>query len=222
VSRNDEPLLARPTSPQSSTQDRAKEDALLTGQRTERRDESKRTWRERGLFIWTLLATVAVIILGVVYQHSAATAHKSKSGGWGPDGKPTGKRNIIFMVSDGMGPTSLSLTRSYRQYTSGLPVGFDCLNGHEKLLACFDQADELVRRVLHWVDELSRPCLEAEAETESEVVTMFLLSRPISRQGRDHERSYQDSPSTSPLSFLIVAISLFRVLCEAEVSPYPT
>lgn len=28
---------------------------------------------------------------------------------------------MIFMVSDGMGPTSLSLTRSYRQFESGLP-----------------------------------------------------------------------------------------------------
>ena len=29
---------------------------------------------------------------------------------------------MIFMVSDGMGPTSLSLTRSYRQHTTGLPI----------------------------------------------------------------------------------------------------
>lgn len=29
---------------------------------------------------------------------------------------------MIFMVSDGMGPTSLSLTRSWRQYASGLPI----------------------------------------------------------------------------------------------------
>lgn len=29
---------------------------------------------------------------------------------------------MIFMVSDGMGPTSLSLTRSWRQHTSGLPI----------------------------------------------------------------------------------------------------
>jgi alkaline phosphatase len=30
------------------------------------------------------------------------------------------KRNVIFMVSDGMGPASLSLTRSFRQYQQGL------------------------------------------------------------------------------------------------------
>lgn len=34
---------------------------------------------------------------------------------------PSGKRNIIFMVSDGMGPTSLALTREYRQFVDGLP-----------------------------------------------------------------------------------------------------
>uniref|UniRef100_L2G761 Alkaline phosphatase n=1 Tax=Colletotrichum fructicola (strain Nara gc5) TaxID=1213859 RepID=L2G761_COLFN len=31
------------------------------------------------------------------------------------------KRNLIFMVSDGMGPASLSLTRSFRQHINGLP-----------------------------------------------------------------------------------------------------
>lgn len=34
---------------------------------------------------------------------------------------PSGKKNIIFMVSDGMGPTSLALTREYRQLVEGLP-----------------------------------------------------------------------------------------------------
>jgi alkaline phosphatase len=32
------------------------------------------------------------------------------------------KRNLIFMVSDGMGPASLSLTRSFRQFVSSLPT----------------------------------------------------------------------------------------------------
>jgi alkaline phosphatase len=38
-----------------------------------------------------------------------------------PPFPPAGKRNVIFMISDGMGPTSLSLTRSYRQLVDGLP-----------------------------------------------------------------------------------------------------
>ncbi len=34
----------------------------------------------------------------------------------------TGKRNLIFMVSDGMGPASLSLTRSFRQLVDDIPI----------------------------------------------------------------------------------------------------
>jgi alkaline phosphatase len=58
----------------------------------------------------------------VIYQHESAQGHSDSRNNWGPGGKPTGKRNLIFMVSDGMGPTSLSMTRSYRQYTEGLPI----------------------------------------------------------------------------------------------------
>ncbi|KAJ9616454.1 vacuolar alkaline phosphatase [Cladophialophora chaetospira] len=120
----DEPLLARPASPNSSTNDIEEEDALLTGQPTNRSPVNRsRRWTEIGLFVWALLATIAVIILAVVYQHETSTAHaRPRTGGWGPDGKPSGKRNMIFMVSDGMGPTSLSMTRSWRQYASGLPI----------------------------------------------------------------------------------------------------
>ena len=32
------------------------------------------------------------------------------------------KKNVIFMVTDGMGPTSLSLARSYRQFRDNLPI----------------------------------------------------------------------------------------------------
>jgi alkaline phosphatase len=124
MAQNEEPLLARPASPNSSTNDIEEEDALLTGQRKQRPSTSKwQRWKEGGLFAWALLATIAVIILAIIYQHdTSANRSKSRTGGWGPDGKPTGKRNMIFMVSDGMGPTSMSLTRSYRQFTSGLPI----------------------------------------------------------------------------------------------------
>ncbi len=120
----DEPLLVRPTSPNSSTNDIEEEDALLTGQPTNRSPVNKpQRWREIGLFVWALLATVAVIIIAVVYQHDHTTSRSGpRTGGWGPDGKPLGKRNMIFMVSDGMGPTSLSMTRSWRQFSSGLPI----------------------------------------------------------------------------------------------------
>ena len=46
-----------------------------------------------------------------LYNASGHKKHKKKH-----------KRNLVFMVSDGMGPTSLSLTRSFRQYTESLPI----------------------------------------------------------------------------------------------------
>ncbi|KAK2757037.1 hypothetical protein FQN54_005006 [Arachnomyces sp. PD_36] len=114
----DEPLLApRPSSENSSIRNE-EEDALLTGQRTQRPvDAGRRSWvfwREIGLFIWAVVATAAVIILAVVYQHNLSTSKDAD--------RPVGKRNVIFMVSDGMGPTSLSMTRSFRQFESGLPI----------------------------------------------------------------------------------------------------
>lgn len=95
-------------------QDLAEEDALLTGQRTTLKPSNRwKKYREIGFFIWALLATIVVVVLAVVFHRSQNTAQ--------PKDKHTGKRNLIFMVSDGMGPTSLSLTRSFRQYTQGLP-----------------------------------------------------------------------------------------------------
>lgn len=121
----EEPLLApRPSSERSSIRYAEEEDALLTGERTPRR-ESRRGWgfwREVGVFAWAIIATILVIVLAVVYQHESAKGHVDSRNNWGPGGKPTGKRNLIFMVSDGMGPTSLSMTRSFRQHTEGLPI----------------------------------------------------------------------------------------------------
>jgi alkaline phosphatase len=48
----------------------------------------------------------------VWFQHNEQTTK--------PNVRPV-KRNLVFMVSDGMGPASLSLTRSYRQHIEGLP-----------------------------------------------------------------------------------------------------
>lgn len=112
----DRPLLSgRPSSELSNDRDIAEEDALLTGQPTHRRDGARswKFWRELGLFVWAVIATAVVVVLAVVYQK-------------GQDPKPgspnlSGKRNLIFMVSDGMGPTSLSLTRSYMQFQNGAP-----------------------------------------------------------------------------------------------------
>ncbi|KAK3726135.1 vacuolar alkaline phosphatase [Vermiconidia calcicola] len=119
-----EPLLAhRPGSQNSSEAEQRgieEEDALLTGQSTGKQAQSttqivRSKWREIGLFVWALVATAAVVVLAVVYQHS-----RSESAG-GDGSRPSGKHNLIFMVSDGMGPTSLSLTRTWRQHVEGLP-----------------------------------------------------------------------------------------------------
>ncbi|PCH08166.1 Alkaline phosphatase-like, alpha/beta/alpha [Penicillium occitanis (nom. inval.)] len=124
----EEPLLApRQSSEHSSIRNEDEEDALLTGERTHRSQGGSHRdwafWRQVGLFVWSLVATMAVVILAVMYQHRVTTQqHGPDDLVWGPGGKPEGKRNIIFMVSDGMGPTSLSLTRSFRQLELGLPA----------------------------------------------------------------------------------------------------
>ncbi|KAI7570447.1 alkaline phosphatase, partial [Hortaea werneckii] len=122
MARGEEPLLQRTGSQQGSQDGIEEEDALLTGQRSTRqhgaRQHAKSRWREIGLFAWSLIATVAVIILAVLYQHKQAEHPQEKDGS---SGLPAGKRNLIFMVSDGMGPTSLAMTREWRQYTEQLP-----------------------------------------------------------------------------------------------------
>ncbi|TFB05815.1 Repressible alkaline phosphatase [Trichoderma ghanense] len=70
--------------------------------------------REIAFFAWGLLATAAFIVAAVWIQHDAQTDH-------GSNDKVAAKRNLVFMVSDGMGPASLALTRNYRQYINGLP-----------------------------------------------------------------------------------------------------
>lgn len=122
MARGDQPLLSRNSRASSDNSDDRveKEDALLTGH--QKQQESRygwKFWREVGVFVWALIATALVIVFAVMYQHSQTSHSTSKSGGW-KNGKPSGKRNMIFMVSDGMGPTSLSMTRSFRQAESGL------------------------------------------------------------------------------------------------------
>ncbi|KAI5289149.1 hypothetical protein KEM54_004321 [Ascosphaera aggregata] len=75
-------------------------------------------WRQLCLFIWATIVTAALIILAVYYQHVRGVGDISSR----KHAPVPGKRNLIFMVSDGMGPASLSLTRSFRQYTDDLPI----------------------------------------------------------------------------------------------------
>ena len=126
-----EPSPGRPPSSQASNEQGIEEaDALLTGQDTGKdtsisNSGARSKWREIGLFVWALIATAAVVVLAVIYQHSQAETHSGAGEGCIGKGcevqKVTGKRNLIMMVSDGMGPTSLSLTRSWINHTYSTP-----------------------------------------------------------------------------------------------------
>ncbi|CAK7216581.1 vacuolar alkaline phosphatase [Sporothrix bragantina] len=118
------PLLAeaRPSSESQRSDDRAEEeDAALHGGGAGRQQPSRSPWsgrlRELLLFAWAVLATAGVIVLAAWVQHEKQAVDSPPS-----SSMPTGKRNLIFMVSDGMGPASLSLTRSFRQLIEDIPI----------------------------------------------------------------------------------------------------
>ncbi|KAM3429554.1 hypothetical protein NHJ13734_008121 [Beauveria thailandica] len=73
--------------------------------------------REAAVFAWALIATAAFIIVAVWVQHREQTRPPV------PTPAPAAKRNLVFMVSDGMGPASLALTRGYRQHVERLGHG---------------------------------------------------------------------------------------------------
>jgi alkaline phosphatase len=114
-----DPLLTREDA------DNEEQEGLLGGDRADRNKSRRWTfWKDCGLFTWAILATIAVAILAVSYTRLLAQGDEPV--------KPKGKRNLIFMVSDGMGPTSLTLSRSYKQFSEGLPWGAQL--GMEKYL----------------------------------------------------------------------------------------
>jgi len=100
------------------------EDAVLTGAKPALSTPRTRwaRFRETAVCIWALLATAAVIVLAVWSTQKGQAAHNRSPVGTPPKTSAGGKKNLIFMVSDGMGPASLSLTRSFRQYVDGLPI----------------------------------------------------------------------------------------------------
>ncbi|TKX25145.1 repressible alkaline phosphatase [Elsinoe australis] len=128
MARETEPLLARrPSSHTSSAA--AEEDALLTGQTQSQSPRPQwRRLRETLAFIWAFLATIAIIILAVLLQHQSHDRRPSPSPTPSSSpSRPPSKRNLIFMVSDGMGPSSLSLTRSFSQLTTSSPFNHTLL-----------------------------------------------------------------------------------------------
>lgn len=123
---SDRPLLARSAS-NDSEREATEEDALLTGQARPSSSHDRGKWqkyREAGLSIYAILATITILALAIVVHRNVTrrdTDDSDAGDGWDKNGKPTGKRNLIFMVSDGMGPTSLEMTRSFRQFVDVLP-----------------------------------------------------------------------------------------------------
>lgn len=75
------------------------------------------THRRHKRVFWALSLLVVVFIISV-YQ---ILSPKSAGAGDLALGKVEGKKNVIFFVSDGMGPASLSMARSFQQYTNELP-----------------------------------------------------------------------------------------------------
>ena len=117
----EEPLLAHDQAPseRSGDTDRLEEeDALLTGLQTpKQKTYGWAFWRQIGFLAWAVVATVLAIVFGLLYGAEKSTPPKWDESAY----EPVGKRNLIFMVSDGMGPASLSLTRSFRQAKFDLP-----------------------------------------------------------------------------------------------------
>jgi alkaline phosphatase len=114
------PNAERAESEHSDDHLRDEDAALLTGQATGKGEGAphnaqivKKRWQEWALFAWALIATAVVVALAVLFQYKTASKGDET-------GIPSGKKNLIFMVSDGMGPTSLALTRSWRQYSEAL------------------------------------------------------------------------------------------------------
>ncbi len=122
-----EPLFAsdrRDSSIHSEERAADEDTALLGAQRKEPLAQRNRYafWRELGLFTWAVAATAAFVVMAVLSQHQA-TQHDIKPAA-------TGKRNLIFMVSDGMGPASLTMARNFRAFTGNFPP----LDSNEPLL----------------------------------------------------------------------------------------
>ncbi|OAQ79065.1 repressible alkaline phosphatase precursor [Purpureocillium lilacinum] len=107
------PLLSNEGEAQASN--RAEHDSDGGGSGSGSDIDKRRRWsrlREAGIFVWALVATAAVIVIAVWAQHNQQTSRAPSR---------SDKRNLVFMVSDGMGPASLALTRSFRQHVDGLP-----------------------------------------------------------------------------------------------------
>lgn len=75
-------------------------------------NQRKPSWKSR---IFSQYAALYVVIFFLVVSHLDLSCSMTSKP------KPK-KQNVIFMVTDGMGPASLSLTRSFKQYRDNLSI----------------------------------------------------------------------------------------------------
>ncbi|KAI8386420.1 PHO8 [Nakaseomyces glabratus] len=75
--------------------------------------------RHKKYFKYGLKYILTTVLVFFTFLHIWHPDVISESLHWNSHAK---KKNVIFFVTDGMGPASLSLTRSYRQYVEGLDI----------------------------------------------------------------------------------------------------
>lgn len=64
-------------------------------------------------YVFNHFTLIGVLVLYILLSHLDISFHQAAPK----------KQNVIFMVTDGMGPASLSLARSFRQHRDNLPIG---------------------------------------------------------------------------------------------------
>lgn len=82
----------------------------------------RHSWLQRILVLWACVATGFSLYLIFLKNAAAGVGVSTASTGFTSETETTGsaklpKRNLIFMVSDGMGPASLSMARYFQQFT---------------------------------------------------------------------------------------------------------
>ena len=63
-----------------------------------------------------------IITIGIIAYLCIFAKHSDNDDNTGPSLNPQKKKNIIMMVTDGMGPASLSAARSFRQFRDKLAI----------------------------------------------------------------------------------------------------
>ncbi|EFQ98978.1 repressible alkaline phosphatase [Nannizzia gypsea CBS 118893] len=75
--------------------------------------------RRTGLFSWSQTAAAAAIAIVTVMAVLPQAEASEPAGEQQRRDIPSGKRNVILMVSDGMGPQSVDMARNFRQWQTG-------------------------------------------------------------------------------------------------------